>query len=88
MSTETITTTPISLEPDEQAPVTEPDTTPVQLELPDIQRLIREAIADVIAAKPDSQIPAGGNTPYLLDADALPTSEKIRRGLAMRDGRM
>lgn len=27
-------------------------------------------------------IPAGGNTPVSLDADALPTSEKIRRGLA------
>lgn len=27
-------------------------------------------------------VPAGGNTPVLIEADALPTSEKIRRGLA------
>jgi hypothetical protein len=29
-------------------------------------------------------VPAGGNTPVLVEADALPTSEKIRRGLAAR----
>lgn len=27
-------------------------------------------------------VPAGGNTPVLVEPDALPTSEKIRRGLA------
>lgn len=27
-------------------------------------------------------VPAGGNTPVLIEADTLPTSEKIRRGLA------
>lgn len=27
-------------------------------------------------------VPAGGNTPVLVEAETLPTSEKIRRGLA------
>ncbi len=29
-------------------------------------------------------VPAGGNTPVLVEPDNLPTSEKIRRGLAAR----
>lgn len=33
------------------------------------------------AARPVS-VPAGGNAPHLLDIESLPTSEKIRRGLA------
>ena len=32
--------------------------------------------------QPAVTVPAGGNTPVLVEADALPTSEKIRRGLA------
>lgn len=28
------------------------------------------------------QVPAGGNSPLLVNADQLPTAEKIRRGLA------
>ncbi len=32
--------------------------------------------------QPAVTVPAGGNTPVLVEADALPTSEKIRRGLS------
>lgn len=44
----------------------------------------RAAFSRVVASVPQSAvtIPAGGNAPVMLDADALPTSEKIRRGLA------
>lgn len=31
---------------------------------------------------PPVTVPAGGNTPVLVEPDQLPTSEKIRRGLA------
>ena len=43
----------------------------------------KSAFASVIEAQPQPvHIPAGGNTPITIDIDALPTSEKIRRGLA------
>ncbi len=47
----------------------------------------RAAYARVIAGQPQQlplplQIPAGGNTPLVVDTDSLPTGEKIRRGLA------
>lgn len=41
----------------------------------------RAAFIRVIESVPVT-IPAGGNTPVVLDTDSLPTSEKIRRGLA------
>ena len=43
----------------------------------------RAAYARAIESVPASiTIPAGGNAPVAIDIDALPTSEKIRRGLA------
>ena len=33
------------------------------------------------------RVPAGGNPTFVLDADSLPTSEKIRRGLVMHGAR-
>lgn len=45
----------------------------------------RAAFARVIESVPPPApitIPAGGNTPVTIDIDSLPTSEKIRRGLA------
>lgn len=44
----------------------------------------RAAYTRIVAAVPAQpvSIPAGGNQPIVLDADTLPTSEKIRRGLA------
>ena len=43
----------------------------------------REAYSRIAASAPKTvTIPAGGNAPVSFDADALPTSEKIRRGLA------
>lgn len=39
-------------------------------------------IATVPIPAPTVTIPAGGNTPVMLDIDSLPTAEKIRRGLA------
>ena len=45
----------------------------------DDARLVYERIA---ADASTLQVPAGGNAPVLADADQLPTSEKIRRGLA------
>lgn len=44
----------------------------------------REAYSNVLASAPAPTvtIPAGGNTPVTFDLDALPTSEKLRRGLA------
>lgn len=44
----------------------------------------RAAFTRAVAAVPTTpvRIPVGGNTPITLDIDALPTSEKIRRGLA------
>lgn len=47
----------------------------------DDARTVYERIARDASAV---QIPAGGNQPLLIDADQLPTSEKIRRGLASR----
>lgn len=35
------------------------------------------------APKPAITIPAGGNAPVAVDIDALPTAEKIRRGLSV-----
>ncbi|MCO5218962.1 MAG: hypothetical protein M9953_12810 [Thermomicrobiales bacterium] len=83
ISEETFTPTP----PETVQPISasEADVALVQLALPDIEAMIREAVAEAFAAAP--QIPAGGNTPYLIDADSLPTSEKIRRGLAMHTQR-
>lgn len=83
MSEETFTPTP----PETVQPISAPesDVAPVQLALPDIEAMIREAVAEAFAATP--QIPAGGNTPYLLNTDALSTSEKIRLGLAIRTQR-
>lgn len=44
----------------------------------------RAAYSRVMAAvpPPSVRIPAGGNAPVTIDIDALPTAEKIRRGLA------
>lgn len=47
----------------------------------------RAAFSRVIESVPTQStatvtIPAGGNTPMVLDIDTLPTAEKIRRGLA------
>lgn len=43
----------------------------------------RNAYSRIAEAVPQNiTIPAGGNAPIVLDADQLPTSEKIRRGLA------
>lgn len=44
----------------------------------------RAAYSRVMAAvpAPPVRIPAGGNAPITIDIDALPTAEKIRRGLA------
>lgn len=43
----------------------------------------REAYSRIIDARPKPvTIPAGGNTPFTIDVDSLPTSEKLRRGLA------
>lgn len=43
----------------------------------------KQAYSRIAASVPKAvTIPAGGNAPVTFDADALPTSEKIRRGLA------
>lgn len=43
----------------------------------------KQAYSRIATSVPKSvTIPAGGNTPVKFDADSLPTSEKIRRGLA------
>ena len=43
----------------------------------------KAAFSRVIEKAPKAvSIPAGGNPPLTIDADALPSSEKIRRGLA------
>lgn len=42
----------------------------------------RDAFNRIATRSTPVHIPAGGNTPVVIDADALPTSEKIRRGLA------
>ncbi len=45
----------------------------------------REAYSRIVDAQPQSPpvtIPAGGNSPITIDINELPTSEKLRRGLA------
>lgn len=43
----------------------------------------REAYTRIIDSQPKPVIiPAGGNTPVTINVDELPTSEKLRRGLA------
>ena len=43
----------------------------------------REAFSRIVDSQPKPvTIPAGGNTPVTLDINELPTSEKLRRGLA------
>lgn len=43
----------------------------------------RQAYSRIVEAQPKPvTIPAGGNTPVTLDINELPTSEKLRRGLA------
>lgn len=39
-------------------------------------------IAESVPTPTPVTIPAGGNTPVTIDVDSLPTSEKLRRGLA------
>ena len=43
----------------------------------------RRAFSRIVDSQPKPvKIPAGGNTPVTLDINELPTSEKLRRGLA------
>lgn len=43
----------------------------------------RAAYSRIVESAPTPvRIPAGGNTPVTIDIDQLPTSEKLRRGLA------
>lgn len=43
----------------------------------------REAYTRIVDSRPQPvTIPAGGNAPVGIDIDTLPTSEKLRRGLA------
>lgn len=43
----------------------------------------REAYTRILDSQPKPvTIPAGGNTPVTVDINTLPTSEKLRRGLA------
>lgn len=43
----------------------------------------REAYDRIVSSQPKPvTIPAGGNTPITVDINELPTSEKLRRGLA------
>lgn len=43
----------------------------------------RQAYSRIVESQPKPvTIPAGGNTPVTIDINTLPTSEKLRRGLA------
>lgn len=45
----------------------------------------QEAYTRIVDSQPKPvTIPAGGNTPITLDINTLPTSEKLRRGLAAK----
>ena len=68
---------------------THPDTVPELITGDTIADLIasiepaRQAYSRVAESLPNPvTVPAGGNTPVLVEADTLPISEKIRRGLA------
>lgn len=67
---------------------THPDTVPELITGETIADLLasiepaRAAYTRVAASIPPVTVPAGGNSPMLVEADSLPTSEKIRRGLA------
>lgn len=72
-------------------PVIADDSVPQQLTLPgfeELQAMVKEVIAqakeELLASIPPLHVPAGGNTAVMINADDLPTSEKIRRGLAAR----
>ena len=63
--------------------------TPQQPTLPgleDLQAMVQEVIAEakkeLLASITPLHVPAGGNTAMVVNIDDLPTSEKIRRGLA------
>ena len=68
---------------------THPDTVPELITGATIADLLasiepaRQAYSRVAESLPAPvTVPAGGNTPVLVEPDTLPTSEKIRRGLA------
>lgn len=67
---------------------THPDTVPELIVGDSIADLIasiepaRAAYTRVAESIPPVTVPAGGNSPVLVEADSLPTSEKIRRGLS------